>query len=73
MKRQARGNSQQGRLRFVEELFQTAEAYQVNFYFEASVGGGIPVIHPLKQYLGGNRINEVIGIVNGTTSISLPR
>ena len=56
-----------------EELFQTAEEYQVNFYFEASVGGGIPVIHPLKQYLGGNRINEVIGIVNGTTNYILTK
>ncbi|NLU49638.1 MAG: homoserine dehydrogenase [Syntrophomonadaceae bacterium] len=56
-----------------QELFSTAETHGVDFYFEAAVGGGIPVIHPLKQYLGGNHIKEVIGIVNGTTNYILTK
>jgi homoserine dehydrogenase len=56
-----------------EELFNTAAAHQVDFYFEASVGGGIPLIMPLKQTLAGNRIQEVIGILNGTTNYILTK
>ncbi|MEC9453425.1 MAG: homoserine dehydrogenase, partial [Cyanobacteriota bacterium] len=40
---------------------------------EAAVGGGIPIIEPLKQSLGGNRINRVSGIINGTTNYILTR
>jgi homoserine dehydrogenase len=50
------------------ELFALAAANGVDFYFEASVAGGIPVILPLKQSLAGNLVEEVIGILNGTTN-----
>src|SRR5665647_1513921 len=40
----------------------------VNYLFEASVGGGIPIIRPLKQCLAGNDILEISGILNGTTN-----
>lgn len=55
------------------ELFDTAEKNGVDFAFEASVGGGIPIISPLKQSLAGNRIQEVIGILNGTTNYILTK
>ncbi|HHY92916.1 MAG TPA: homoserine dehydrogenase [Firmicutes bacterium] len=54
-----------------KELFATAKANGVDLYFEASVGGGIPIIRPLKDCLAGNRINKVYGIVNGTTNYIL--
>ena len=41
--------------------------------FEASVGGGIPIIRPLKSCLAGNKIQRVMGIVNGTTNFILTR
>lgn len=56
-----------------KDLFDTAEENQVDFYFEASVAGGIPVISPLKQSLAGNKIQEVIGILNGTTNYILTK
>lgn len=56
-----------------KELFDIAEANKVDFYFEASVAGGIPVIAPLKQSLAGNKIQEVIGILNGTTNYILTK
>lgn len=56
-----------------KELFAAAEAAQVDFLFEASVAGGIPIIRPLKQCLAGNRIHEVMGIVNGTTNYMLTK
>jgi len=55
------------------ELLDTAASHEVDFMFEASVGGGIPVIAPLKQSLPGNRIQQVIGIVNGTTNYILTK
>ena len=55
------------------EIFDTAEEHGVDFYFEASVGGGIPLVFPLKQSLAGNRIKEVIGILNGTTNYILTK
>jgi len=55
------------------ELFEMAEENDVDFYFEASVAGGIPIIYPLKQSLAGNRIREVIGILNGTTNYILTK
>lgn len=54
-----------------KELFEAAEAGNSQFYFEASVGGGIPVIRILKESLAANKIEEVIGIVNGTTNYIL--
>lgn len=53
------------------ELLALAGAHGVNFLFEASVGGGIPVLHPLSQCLGANEIFEVRGILNGTTNFIL--
>ena len=56
-----------------EELLETAKEHNVDFYFEAAVAGGIPIIHPLKQCLAGNEITEVMGIVNGTTNYILTK
>lgn len=55
-----------------KELYEAA-AGKADLYFEASVGGGIPIIHPLKENLAANKIEEVIGIVNGTTNFILTR
>ena len=56
-----------------EELFETAQKNNVDFMFEASVGGGIPIILPLKESLTANRITEIMGIVNGTTNYMLSK
>jgi homoserine dehydrogenase len=56
-----------------KELFEAAAATKSDLYFEASVGGGIPVIRVLKESLAANRIEAVIGIVNGTTNYILTR
>jgi homoserine dehydrogenase len=55
------------------ELFEEAEASKVDFYFEASVAGGIPIIRPLKESLAGEKITRVMGILNGTTNYILTR
>jgi homoserine dehydrogenase len=57
--------------RYGAELFQAAQAKGVYVLMEGAVGGGIPIIHPLKQALGANRLNRVMGIVNGTTNFIL--
>lgn len=54
-------------------MFEAATAHKVDFMFEASVGGGIPIIRPLKQCLTANKITEVMGIVNGTTNYMLTK
>ncbi len=59
--------------RFGAEIFTTANQAGVYVMLEAAVGGGIPVIQPLKQSLSVNRINTVTGIVNGTTNYILTR
>lgn len=59
--------------RYGPEIFTAAEEAGVYVLLEAAVGGGIPVIQPLKQSLGVNRIESVIGIVNGTTNYILTR
>lgn len=56
-----------------KELFDLAAANNADLLFEGSVGGGIPVIRPLKQCLAANRIQELIGIINGTTNYMLTR
>ncbi len=56
-----------------KDVFDAAEKNDVDFMFEASVGGGIPIITPLKQCLTANRISELIGIVNGTTNYMLTK
>jgi homoserine dehydrogenase len=59
--------------RFGDEIFAAAEKAGVYVLLEAAVGGGIPVIEPLKQSLCANRIHTVTGIVNGTTNYILTR
>jgi homoserine dehydrogenase len=54
-----------------EEILKKADAKGLDVYFEASVGGGIPIVRPLKQCLMGNKISRVMGIVNGTTNFIL--
>ena len=56
-----------------KELLNIAREKNVNYLFEASVGGGIPVLRPLFQCLAGNQIEEVVGILNGTTNYILTR
>lgn len=53
------------------ELIRLAEEHNVNFLFEASVGGGIPVLRPIAQCLAANEITEIFGILNGTTNYIL--
>ena len=53
---------------FGEEVFAAADRNHIHFMFEASVGGGIPIIMPLKRCLTANKLTEVLGIVNGTTN-----
>lgn len=55
------------------ELLALAEEKGVSFLFEASVGGGIPIIRPLNQCLTGDRITGVTGILNGTTNYMLTK
>lgn len=55
------------------ELLTLAEEKNVNYLFEASVGGGIPILRPLQQCLAANEIEEVFGILNGTTNYILTR
>lgn len=50
------------------ELLQLAREKGVSYLFEASVGGGIPIIRPLNQCLAANEINGITGILNGTTN-----
>jgi homoserine dehydrogenase len=55
------------------ELFDASDAAGIDLYFEASVGGGIPLIRPLKESLTGERLTRVTGIVNGTTNFILTK
>lgn len=55
------------------ELLQTAKEHNVNFFFEASVGGGIPIIRPMHMCLAANQITEIAGILNGTTNFILTK
>jgi len=59
--------------RYGEEIAAAAAQRGVYVLIEAAVGGGIPIIEPLKQSLGGNRIQKVSGIINGTTNYILSR
>ena len=53
------------------ELLKIAKENNVNFLFEASVGGGIPILRPISQCLAANEITEIKGILNGTTNYIL--
>ena len=55
------------------ELFALARENQVDFYYEASVAGGIPIIKVMREALAGNRINSVCGILNGTCNYILSK
>lgn len=55
------------------ELIKIAKASGCNYFFEASVGGGIPIIRPLHQCLAANRIEKIAGILNGTTNFILTK
>ena len=55
------------------ELLQAAEENGVNYLFEASVGGGIPIIRPMSQCLIANNIEGIAGILNGTTNFILTK
>ncbi len=59
--------------RYGEEIYEAATATGVYVMIEAAVGGGIPVIAPLKQALSVNRVQTVMGIINGTTNYILTR
>ena len=53
------------------ELLSLAKENNVNFLFEASVGGGVPIIRPITQCLAANELDEIAGILNGTTNFIL--
>lgn len=55
------------------ELLEIAKEENVNFLFEASVGGGIPIIRPMSQCLVANIVDEIAGILNGTTNFILTK
>jgi len=57
----------------LSELYAAADANNVDFLYEASVGGGIPIIKPLKECLTANKITEIMGVVNGTTNYMLTK
>ncbi len=56
-----------------QQLIQLAEDHGVDFFFEASVAGGIPIIRPLYNSLWSNQIESIVGIMNGTTNYILSR
>src|SRR5690606_32678521 len=55
------------------ELFEIAEQLGAQLYYEAAVGGAIPIIRPLRDSLAGDRVHRILGIVNGTTNYILDR
>ena len=56
-----------------DELLEIAKNNNLNFLFEASVGGGIPILRPIDQCLAANEVYEIAGILNGTTNFMLTR
>src|SRR6266480_1980835 len=55
------------------DVFEHTRMYRRLVYFEASVGGGIPIIQAINEGLAGNRISKITGILNGTTNYILTR
>jgi len=55
------------------ELFEAAGQVGAQLYYEAAVGGAIPIIRPLRDSLAGDRVQRILGIVNGTTNFILDR
>src|SRR5690606_13270703 len=58
---------------YCKELFELADKNNVEIRFEGSVGGGIPIIDIITNNLAGNEIDELVGIINGTTNYILTR
>ncbi len=58
---------------FWDEIFGTAQRMKTLVYFEAAVGGGVPVIQALNEGLAGNKIHRIVGILNGTTNFILTK
>ncbi|WP_366922335.1 homoserine dehydrogenase [Metallumcola ferriviriculae] len=56
-----------------KELFDAEKEHDTDLMFEASVAGGIPIIRPLKMCLAGNKVTDVMGIINGTTNYILTK
>ena len=56
-----------------DELLEIARDHNLNFLFEASVGGGIPILRPIDQCLAANEVFEIAGILNGTTNFMLTK
>ena len=56
-----------------DELLEIAKNNNLNFLFEASVGGGIPILRPIDQCLAANEVYEIAGILNGTTNFMLTK
>ena len=56
-----------------DELLEIAKNNNLNFLFEASVGGGIPILRPIDQCLAANEVYEIAGILNGTTNFILTK
>ncbi len=56
-----------------KELFRIAGDHRADLLFEGSVGGGIPIIRPLKHCLAANRLTDIMGIINGTTNYMLTK
>jgi homoserine dehydrogenase len=54
-------------------LYDAAEKYQVDLYYEAAVAGAIPLLRPIRESMAGDQIERVLGIVNGTTNYILTR
>ena len=59
--------------KYIRELFQLACKNKVEIFFEAAIGGGIPIIKVLRESLSGNRISEIHCIINGTTNFILSK
>ena len=53
------------------EIFDVAEQVGAQLYYEAAVGGAIPIIRPLRESLAGDKVKRIMGIVNGTTNYIL--
>jgi len=55
------------------ELYEAADEFRADIYYEASVAGAIPLLRPLRESLAGDQVNRVLGIVNGTTNYILTK
>ena len=53
------------------ELYEAAETHDASLYFEAAVAGAVPVVYGLRESLAGDRVQKILGIVNGTTNFIL--